>query len=116
VYRHDPGCLSRNPQLVDQYSGSHPLHSRRCRCPDRRNQRVFPRQGVVPHWRLCPGDVPSDLEAQLIQNGLSPGEDQIAMAADLEKLNEDLSVPKGSVIERVTNAAAMSESTDGLGD
>jgi GNAT superfamily N-acetyltransferase len=69
----------------------------------------FRARGVRPHWRLCPGDRPADLEARLVAKGHVAGEEQIAMAVDLEKVNQRISSPTGLVIERVTDAATMQE-------
>lgn len=69
----------------------------------------FYSRGVVPHWRLCPGDLPSDLEAHLAKQGLSLEAEEPAMAVDLEKLNQDLRAPDGFRVERVTDAATLKE-------
>jgi ribosomal protein S18 acetylase RimI-like enzyme len=67
----------------------------------------FRARGVLPYWRLCPGDSPADLEARLIKKGLTPGEEQIAMAVDLEKVNEEITTPDSFRVERVPSPAAM---------
>jgi ribosomal protein S18 acetylase RimI-like enzyme len=69
----------------------------------------FSSEGVTPHWRLCPGDSPTDLEAHLIRQGLSLEEVEPAMAIDLENLNLDGRTPEGFVIERVADAATLKE-------
>lgn len=69
----------------------------------------FYSRGVMPYWRLCPSDLPSDLEERLTKKGLSLEAEQPAMAADLEKLNRDIRTPDGLKIERITDAEMMKE-------
>jgi hypothetical protein len=69
----------------------------------------FSTRGVVAHWRLCPGDAPSELEERLIKKGLTQGEEQIAMAVDLQKLNEDITTPVKFPVQRVSSPAVMKE-------
>jgi ribosomal protein S18 acetylase RimI-like enzyme len=67
----------------------------------------FRARDVIPYWRLCPGDLPVDLEERLVRKGFVLAEEQPAMAADLARLNEHVPMPNGLTIERVTNEAAM---------
>jgi ribosomal protein S18 acetylase RimI-like enzyme len=67
----------------------------------------FSARNVIPYWRLCPGDLPADLEERLLRKGFFLAEEQPAMAADLTKLNEDVPTPTGLLIERVIDAATM---------
>jgi len=69
----------------------------------------FSARGVVPYWRLCPGDSPLDLEGRLIEKGLALAAEQPAMAVDLQKLNQGVTPPDGLIIERVTDASTMKE-------
>lgn len=69
----------------------------------------FSSRGVAPHWRLCPGDLPADLEEHLAKKGFSLEAEEPAMAVDLEKLNQDIRTPDGFMIERVTDAATLKE-------
>jgi ribosomal protein S18 acetylase RimI-like enzyme len=69
----------------------------------------FSGKGVVPYWRLCPGDQPSDLAARLAKRGFTLVEEQPAMAVDLEQLNQDIITPDGLVVDRVTDADSMKE-------
>ena len=75
---------------------------------DETNEYFYAR-GVVPYWRLCPGDLPADLGVRLEQKGLALEEEQPAMAVDLQKLNQDVRTPAGLKIERVSNAATLKE-------
>ena len=75
---------------------------------DETNEYFYSR-GVLPYWRLCPGDLPSDLGERLVKNGLSLVEEQPAMAADLQKLNQNIQMPDDFIVERVTDAATMKE-------
>lgn len=69
----------------------------------------FYSKGVLPYWRLCPGDLPDDLEARLAKEGFSLEAEQPAMAVDLSKLDQDIKMPDGFMIQHVTDAATMKE-------
>lgn len=69
----------------------------------------FHARGVVPFWRLCPDDVPSDLGERLVRKGLTLVEEQPAMAVDLTKVNQGIRPPDGLTIERLTSTAAIKE-------
>ncbi len=69
----------------------------------------FSSRGVVPHWRVCPSDLPSDLEERLAKKGLSLEAEEPAMAVDLGKLNRDVRMPDSLRIERITGAEMMKE-------
>lgn len=69
----------------------------------------FRSRGVMPYWRLCPGDLPADLEQYLVRQGFSLGEEQPAMAIDLKKLNENIRTREGLKIERIDDAETMKE-------
>lgn len=69
----------------------------------------FYARGVVPYWRLCPGDLPNDLEVRLADRGFSLEAEEPAMAVDLRKLDRDMKTPDGLMIEHVTDAATMKE-------
>ena len=69
----------------------------------------FYARGVVPYWRLCPGDLPTDLEVRLAKKGFTLEAEEPAMAVDLGKLDQDMRTPDGFVIEHVTDAATMKE-------
>lgn len=75
---------------------------------DETNEYFYSR-GVLPYWRLCPGDLPSDLGERLVKKGLSLVEEQPAMAVDLQKLNQNIQMPDEFIVERVTDAATMKE-------
>lgn len=75
---------------------------------DETNEYFYAR-GVVPYWRLCPGDLPTDLEARLTKKGLSLEAEEPAMAVELGKLYQDVRAPNGFMIERVTDAATMKD-------
>lgn len=75
---------------------------------DETNEYFYAR-GVLPYWRLCPGDLPNDLEARLAKKGLSLEAEEPAMAVDLRKLDQDMRMPGGFIIEHVTDAATMKE-------
>ncbi len=88
----------------------------RCRISDDKIDSVidetneyFYARGVLPYWRLCPGDLPNDLESRLIKKGLSLKAEEPAMAVDLRKLNQDIRMPDGFTIEHVTDPATMKE-------
>lgn len=70
----------------------------------------FRSRGVVPHWRLCPSDLPPDLGERLAAKGLSLVEEQPAMAIDLEKVNPDIRAPDGLKIERIADVEMLKES------
>jgi ribosomal protein S18 acetylase RimI-like enzyme len=67
----------------------------------------FESQGVKPYWRLCPGDLPADLEHRLVNKGFSLVDEQPAMAADLTKLKDNLKTPEGLIIEHLSDATTM---------
>lgn len=69
----------------------------------------FRSSGVMPHWRLCPGDLPTDLEQRLLKQGFSLEEEQPAMAVDLKQLNETIRTREGFKIERIDHAGTMKE-------
>lgn len=69
----------------------------------------FRSRGVMPHWRLCPGDLPTDLEQRLVTKGFALGEERPAMAVDLKTLNENIRTREGLKIERIDNAETMKE-------
>ncbi|MBE0411634.1 MAG: GNAT family N-acetyltransferase [Anaerolineales bacterium] len=69
----------------------------------------FQSKGVKPYWRLCPGDLPADLEPRLINKGFSLVDEQPAMVIDLAKLKQNNRTPDGFVIERIRDAATMKE-------
>jgi ribosomal protein S18 acetylase RimI-like enzyme len=52
-------------------------------------------------WWLSPGDQPADLADRLIAAGLQAAETELAMAAELARLEAIESLPKGLRIERV---------------
>lgn len=74
-----------------------------------RTDEYFYARNVVPHWRLCPGDLPPNLGEHLIKNGLSLIEEEPAMAVDLKRLNHEMRAPDDFKIERLTDAATMKE-------
>ena len=69
----------------------------------------FYARGLLPYWRLCPGDLPYDLETRLIKRGFSLEEEEPAMAVDLRQLDQDLKMPDGLLIEHVTDATTLKE-------
>lgn len=69
----------------------------------------FRAKGVVPHWRLCPSDLPPDLGERLAAKGLFLGEEQPAMAVDLEKVNRDINTPDGLEIVRMSTLELLRE-------
>jgi ribosomal protein S18 acetylase RimI-like enzyme len=88
----------------------------RCRIPDDRVDRVidetneyFYAKGVVPYWRLCPGDLPDDLEVRLANKGFALEAEEPAMAVDLMQLDQPMKTPEGLMIEHVSDAATMKE-------
>jgi hypothetical protein len=60
----------------------------------------FRAREVAPYWRLCAGDLPSDLEERLLKKDFTLVEEQPAMAADLQKLNEAVRTPDGGRLAR----------------
>jgi ribosomal protein S18 acetylase RimI-like enzyme len=60
-------------------------------------------------WSVGPFSRPSDLGARLESHGLAHADDSPGMALDLQALREDLPVPAGLVIERVSNAEVLRE-------
>jgi ribosomal protein S18 acetylase RimI-like enzyme len=67
----------------------------------------FQSKGVKPYWRLCPGDLPADLEPRLIYKGFTLVDEQPAMAVDLTKLKDDLKTPEGLIIKHITDLSSM---------
>jgi hypothetical protein len=45
---------------------------------------------VIPYWRICPGDLPTDLEARLAKRGFSLEAEEPAMAVDLGKFDQEM--------------------------
>jgi ribosomal protein S18 acetylase RimI-like enzyme len=69
----------------------------------------FHARSLIPYWRLCPGDLPSELEQRLMKKGLSLAGEQPAMTVDLEKLNQDIRPPVGLTIERLVDSDTLKE-------
>ncbi|MEZ4670791.1 MAG: GNAT family N-acetyltransferase [Anaerolineae bacterium] len=58
-------------------------------------------------WWLMPGDKPDSLAEELAACGLAPAESEVAMAADLAKLQKTDLAPLGLHIERVRTLASL---------
>jgi predicted GNAT family acetyltransferase len=71
--------------------------------------RYFRGRGVKPYWRICPGDLPIDLESRLQKKGLIIASDQPAMAVEIDKVNQEIKPAEGFTIERLTGIEELKE-------
>jgi GNAT superfamily N-acetyltransferase len=76
--------------------------------------RVMRARGVPGTWHVGPSMRPPDLGTRLLQAGFANGGTELGMAADLHTLVEDLTMPDGLEIVRVTDAAALTTWKDTL--
>lgn len=64
--------------------------------------------GNIPAlWWTGPTTTPADLGARLVAHGFRQTDDGPGMAVDLQALNEDIPIPSGFTIEKVSHAAAL---------
>lgn len=77
--------------------------------------------GVIEHfrsvarpfsWWVGPADRPVDLGTRLLRAGFTAADGELAMAADLETIRHDDSVPAGLHVERVSSAVQLQEFAD----
>lgn len=120
VQQRTPGMLvMSNPELVIVDSGlpcdTFNMIARTRLSPDNARQEIrraidyFASVNRPFSWWLNPGDEPANLGEFLISEGLEAAETEVAMAADLEKLNlVDLS-PEGLQIQRVRTSAELGD-------
>lgn len=63
-------------------------------------------------WWIGPTTSPSDLGERLVARGLVPAGSPVGMAADLEKLKDDLPTPPGMTIEKVLDTETLKQFGD----
>lgn len=67
----------------------------------------FESRGSPLSWHVGPSSRPCDLGSRLRERGLTCVEDETGMALDLAALPQDLEMPAGLVIERVTDVQRL---------
>jgi GNAT superfamily N-acetyltransferase len=60
-------------------------------------------------WQVTPLSRPADLAEHLLAHGLTPTEDHPVMVMDLAMLADEMPLPQGTTLERVTNDAMLRE-------
>lgn len=69
----------------------------------------FRAKRVKPYWRICPGDLPLDLDKRLEKNGFILASEQPAMAANLDQLFRENETKEAFTIERVDSEEELKE-------